>query len=570
MCRNPEVEKEIVEKVSTFIKVDDFSFNSKRKQNDPKLEINARKILKSNPEITTEQDLANYLLEFVIKCQLYFLGIAKLLLNDKYLKLFSVYFEIHQRQLLNPRCHLSAYLDEVCYWQALKIYDKLRPYNYSLEKNEIFLIARAVAANPEVFKGYDFRRASLKTFAGKVISGKVLDKLRKGREKEKYSDTALLVHTTKTELENCLNQAISNSSKVERYLLAWQCFKEIYVPIKQEGNRRLEPPSNEQLQDIAQLYQNRSSQQEQITSEEIARLLKTCVQAIRQANIITVESIDAINIEQDWENITKNETTNEGEYLELHQQISVVLVNEIDCFLDEINSSQERSKNQKILELILGLSLTQQEVGNYFLMIHYTNVGRKLKKHGKELLFTLSLSLLLLSHFYSFFSILFAQNQKLRLMFLLFFTQEKPLDSEKLNLIHQYIVQFVNNYCTNKFGDFLSEMICQKSSETINLLEFVYKQYSGDIRKATEYLKASEYEKNNNNELEEVKPQFKIENESDLENELEIVKQKLQSELETYVANNYSSSLLESESVKNKIATFIENYLYEYPYANIH
>ena len=132
MCRNSVVEEKIVEKVSTFIKVDDSNFNSRRRQIDPRLKRNARIILESQPQITTEQDLANYLLRFVLEgnCSFYLLAIAKLL-NDKYLKLFSFYFqtliENHQLQLLNARHHLSAYLDEVCYWQALKISGTVPP-----------------------------------------------------------------------------------------------------------------------------------------------------------------------------------------------------------------------------------------------------------------------------------------------------------------------------------------------------------------------------------------------------------------------------------------------------------
>lgn len=508
MCRNPVVEEEMVEKVSTFIKVDDINFNSKCKQNDPKLERNARKILKSNPEIATEQDLANYLLKFVIECHLYLLAIATLLLNTQYLRLFSVYFQIHQRQLLNPRRHLSAYLDETCYWQAREICNKL--HNYNLEKREIFLIARAVAANPEYFEKYDSRRgASLKTFAGKVIYGKVSDELRKGREKERYLPTGLLRNISKKELKNCLNQGISNYSEIERCLLAWQCFKEIYVPTRKQGNRRLEPPSNEQLEDIAKLYEKRSLKKEEITSEEIDQLLDTCVQVIRQATITTTTSLDAIDIEQDWENVTNDDTTDEGEYLKLHQQIKEVLVNKILSFPDKI---------QKMLELKYGLNLTQKDVA-VLLKIHYTNVGRRVKGHIKEL------------------SLAFSEQLSL------------TLSSENLNLIHQYIVQFLNNYCTDKFGDFLSKMISQESSETIHLLSVLYGQYSGDILEATTDIGTSE---------------------SDLENELERVKQELQSKLENYVGNNYSDSLVESDSVKKKIATFIEKSLKEYPYANIH
>ncbi|MGK7922686.1 MAG: hypothetical protein AB4080_22055, partial [Trichodesmium sp.] len=57
--------------------------------------------------------------------------------------------------------------------------------------------------------------------------------------------------------------------------------------------------------------------------------------------------------------------------------------------------------------------------------------------------------------------------------------------------------------------------------------------------------------------------------EDDLKKKLVEVKQNLQIELEKYVADNYSKSLVKSESVKQKITIFIENYLKNAPYANL-
>ncbi len=512
-----------VAKFSTFIKVDDSNLDSKRRQNGPKLERNVRELLEFKPQIRTEQDLVNYWLNLVLKNQ-HLLRIILEKKNDNCQKL-----QPKEQEILNARNHLSAYLDEVCYWQALKIYDQLQPYNYNLEKKEIFSMAREVAANPEVFNKYDFRRASFKTFAGKVIYGKVLHELRKRRERERYFPTGLLRNISDFRLRDYISQAISNSSEIERYLLAFKSLKEIYNSTIKEENKILEILSNKQLENIAKLYEKQSPNKEKITSQEINKLLDTCVQTIRDG-MTTIEFLDATDIGNVVALYDAIDETDKVEYLELHQQIKEVLVNKLLSFPDN---------SQKMLELKYGLNLTNTDVA-VFSTMHRTTVVKRVKWHIKEL------------------SLAFSEQLSL------------TLSSENLNLIHQYIVPFLNNYCTDKFGDLLSEIIGQNSSETINLLTVLYGKYSGDIRKATEYLKASKYEKNNNNELEEVKPQFKIENESDLEDKLKKVKQELQSELETYVANNYSSSLLESESVKKKIAIFIENYLKEYPYANIH
>ena len=114
---------------------------------------------------------------------------------------------------------------------------------------------------------------------------------------------------------------------------------------------------------------------------------------------------------------------------------------------------------------------------------------------------------------------------------------------------------------SNTFFSFFKH--CQKSSKIINLSKVVDGKYYGNIQKTPKNIKVSKIEKNNNNEL-------VVGDEYNLNNDLEKVKQKLQNELETYVANNYSILLLESQSVKKKIAYLIEKYLEKYTYTNIH
>ncbi|NEQ37223.1 MAG: sigma-70 family RNA polymerase sigma factor [Okeania sp. SIO3I5] len=481
-------------KFSTFIEVDgvkDYPYIGWISDNT--LKINIKKIFETDPQIN-EQYLS-----------IYFYKIAQQNHNSENGKIPNL-------QSLIASHHLSAYLEENCYYQALKIYQKLQPYNYNMTKVDVFLMAREVAANPETFKDYNSSISSFKTYAGCKIYQKVIDRLRQGREQEKYSDTGLLRNISITKFKESLNLADIKEEEKRRCLLAWQCFKKKYVPTQKQGSKQLQPPSEKDLEGFAKLYQKLSPEKEKITGQEIKRLLDICLQALKRSRKRTFISLDGIDIEKDWENVANNDHIYQQERLELQQQIHTVLVDVIQSLPDEA---------KKLFELVFGLNISQEDVGKYLLGCHQSSVGRRIQTQRKKILQAVGI---------------WSQNN-----------WQITLNSEQLKVMDKELEPYLENYFRTPFVEFLTTKI-EGMPDKISLCRIFYGQCESKVSLfLQQYPKISE---------------------DDLKKKLAEVKQNLQIELEKYVADNYSKSLAKSESVKQKVTVFIENYLKNAPYAN--
>ncbi|MDY7002495.1 MAG: hypothetical protein SWX82_00595 [Cyanobacteriota bacterium] len=482
------------EKFSTFIEVDgvkDYPYIGWISDNT--LKKNIKKIVKADSQIN-EQYLSIYL--YKIAQQNHYPESGK----------------IPNKQSLIASHHLSAYLEENCYYQALKIYQKLQPYNYNITKVGIFLMAREVAANPEAFKDYNSSISSFKTYAGNKIYVKVIDRLRQGRDQEKYSDTGLLRNVSITKVKESLNLADIKEEEKRRCLLALQCFKKKYFPTKKQGSKQLQTPSIKDLEGFAKLYQKLSPEKEKITGLEIRRLLDICLQALKRARKKTFISLDGIDIEKDWENVANNNHIYQQERLYLQQQIHRVLIDVIQGLPDEAKT---------IFELVFGLNINQEDVGKYFIGRDQSSVGRRIKTQTKKILQAVGI-----------------WSQK---------NWQITLNSEQLKVMDKELEPYLENYFKTPFVEFLTTKM-EGMPDKIPLCKIFYGQCESKVSLfLQQYPKISE---------------------DDLKKRLAEVKQNLQIELEKYVADNYSKSLATSESVKQKVTIFIENYLKNAPYAN--
>ena len=157
---------------------------------------------------------------------------------EEYWTLYWLREALKDPQNTQARSHLSAYLEEVCYWTTFKVFQEVA--NISQSRADCFFIARAAAANPgKLFKNYDGVRSSLKTFAQFPLKTAILEEIRAGRELLKYSDPALLRAVTRKTLKEALQKAGLREAELSGCLLAWQCFKEIYVPATEGRSKQL-------------------------------------------------------------------------------------------------------------------------------------------------------------------------------------------------------------------------------------------------------------------------------------------------------------------------------------------
>ncbi|MDY7013204.1 MAG: sigma-70 family RNA polymerase sigma factor [Cyanobacteriota bacterium] len=147
--------------------------------------------------------------------------------------------------------HLSAYLQETCYWASKKMLSYCSGPRYQL--TDCFQIAIAVI--PKILKGYNSQRASsLKDYANVAFRSTLRDALRSSQEADICTDWALLRKLSKKRLEEALFRAGFAPETIERYHLAWMCFKALYAPTPATGTRRLSKPDSQLWDAIAQRY----------------------------------------------------------------------------------------------------------------------------------------------------------------------------------------------------------------------------------------------------------------------------------------------------------------------------
>jgi hypothetical protein len=122
--------------------------------------------------------------------------------------------------------HLSAYLQESCYWVAQRSVGKFSKIQCTLK--DCFQIA--IAEVNTVLQGFNPNKgASLKTYAGMAFPSLLRDILQQSHEASLCSNWALLHKVSKKRFIEALQQAGLSSDAIAQHRLAWVCFKTIHV-----------------------------------------------------------------------------------------------------------------------------------------------------------------------------------------------------------------------------------------------------------------------------------------------------------------------------------------------------
>ncbi|MBM0743947.1 hypothetical protein JOY44_20365 [Phormidium sp. CLA17] len=161
--------------------------------------------------------------------------------------------------------HLTAYLQETCYWVDHKLTSRQTGVQYSLP--DFFQIA--IASLPIVLKGYCPKYgASLQTYASLIFSNTIRDTLRQQKEADSRTDWGLLRKLIQKRLTESLQQAGLSVETIAQYCLAWQCFKTLCVSGDTPTTRRLSRPDAAIWEAIAQLYNQQRLRQLSLTAPE--------------------------------------------------------------------------------------------------------------------------------------------------------------------------------------------------------------------------------------------------------------------------------------------------------------
>lgn len=147
--------------------------------------------------------------------------------------------------------HLSAYLQETCYWAAEKVLARFSMNQYGLAD----YFQMGIAEIEKILAGYNpERNSSLKTYASMAFPSRIKDILRQGKEADICTNWGLLRKVSKKLVLEALACTGLSCTQISRYRLAWTCFKTLYQQNQLSRNQKLPEPHQQLWIDIANLY----------------------------------------------------------------------------------------------------------------------------------------------------------------------------------------------------------------------------------------------------------------------------------------------------------------------------
>ncbi|MBD2249944.1 sigma-70 family RNA polymerase sigma factor [Nostoc parmelioides] len=283
--------------------------------------------------------------------------------------------------------HISAYLQEVCYWVARKI-----ALNFSSQFSIADCFQIAISCIHKILKNFNPEYStSLKSYAEYAFERFLKDSLRVGKEADICTDWALLHKISRKRLVTSLNHAGFNSQIINNYVLAWECFQELYTSDSQTI-RQLGKPENATWEAITQLYNRQSLSQ--LSPETLEKWLSTCAKAVREFLYPKFVSVDAPISGQESGNLLDT----------LPADLSASLLTEIIAQEEaKTRQTQQIQLNQVLMDAIAALdiqaqqllqayyqqNLTQQKIAEKLEIKQYS-VSRRLSSIKRSLLTTLT------------------------------------------------------------------------------------------------------------------------------------------------------------------------------------
>ncbi len=292
------------------------------------------------------------------------------------------------------REHLTAYLQEVCFWSATKTITGFSSSQYSVA--DCFQVA--IARIDKVLKGFNRERGfNLNSYASITFANLIRELLRQQKEIDICSDWSLLRKLSQKRMIEALANAGLDRETIEQYVLAWNCLKTIYVPERASSTRQLPKPQPETWLAIANLYNQERhlqlSSQEAVTCEHLEKCLLICVKAVRSYLFPNVASINQPKPGYETGEIVDSLVgVDQSPLVDMIAQEEIEQRSQqhtdINQFLTAI-IKQLKPEEQKLLEFYYALGLKQAEIAQELNTKQYS-VSRQLSRVRKELLLALA------------------------------------------------------------------------------------------------------------------------------------------------------------------------------------
>ncbi|MBO3458231.1 sigma-70 family RNA polymerase sigma factor [Aetokthonos hydrillicola Thurmond2011] len=292
--------------------------------------------------------------------------------------------------------HLSAYLQEVCYWAAQKTIVKVSSTQYSV--SDCFQMA--ITRIDKVLKGFKPNIGfSLKSYSSVIFSTELKELLCQQQEIDICTNWRLLRKVTQKRLVESLQNVGLNADTIQSYVLAWKAYQALYAPQKASGTRQLPKPDAATWQAIAEFYNSERHTQLSVpgvncTVETIEKWLVGCAKAVRSyfyPDFVSINAPRGDDSSAEYQDILPQlqqeslitEFIAEEELLDRqsqHSQISTVLA----AALNDLDQ-----ESQIIIQSYYNERLTQQQIAQKLQIKQYT-VSRRLTKAKDSLLLKLA------------------------------------------------------------------------------------------------------------------------------------------------------------------------------------
>ena len=290
--------------------------------------------------------------------------------------------------------HISAYLQEVCYWSARKF-----ALNFPTQLSVADCFQIAIAHLTRILKTFNPQCSShLKSYAELAFKRIIRDELRLHRETDICSDWALLHKISRKRLMKSLRNMGFSTQNIEIYVLAWECFKELYT-----GNntkiRQLTKPDAGTWEAITNLYNAErlsrlSSPTSAVNQQTIEKWLLSSAKAARSFLYPQIVSADSPLKEGGDDNLLDILPGDVQTSLltEIIEQEEAANIRNQQTQLNQVLQQKIitlDAESQQLLQVYYSHQLTQKEIAAQLDIQQYT-VSRRLTRIKKSLLLTLT------------------------------------------------------------------------------------------------------------------------------------------------------------------------------------
>jgi RNA polymerase sigma factor (sigma-70 family) len=304
---------------------------------------------------------------------------------------WAIYWHLAYPKHPLAQSHLTAYLQEVCFWTAQEMTRRLQSPQYTLA--DYFQIANSEI--PRVFKSFGADRgSSFKSYAKLVLTNALKDLLRQRQAADVCSDWSLLRKVSKKRIGEVLLHRGVTEPDTAQYQFAWFCFKTLYIP-PETSSQKLPPPDPTVWQAIVELYNIKRQHQlvvpgVALTAAQIEVRLTKLAQWTRSYLYPSVDSLNRSKPEPGTGEVQDDLTDTTHDSLldaaidreEVQQRVSQQT--DLHAVLTQALANL-RPELQEILQLFYRDGLSQQELSTQLQMSQPT-VSRRLKEAEKLLL----------------------------------------------------------------------------------------------------------------------------------------------------------------------------------------